>query len=108
MHSLSAYIMGMTTFDVRVHDLFNDGEEAETGRPLYSALIVAESRDRSIPLAFHTGLVTGQYLKDLRTLQATGAVVIEVEDGFFESDLYHQRKEVIRSAFAAAGIDMDS
>ena len=58
----------MTTLEVRVHDIFSNGLKAETGEPLYAALIVAEPRDASIPLAFHTGLIGGAYLKQLREL----------------------------------------
>ena len=94
----------MTTFDVRVHDIFSDGDDADTGRPIYAALIIADPRDASTPLAYHTGLVRGEYLEHLRELQTKGTVAIEVEDGFFDSDLYHQRKEVIRAAFAVIGL----
>lgn len=94
----------MTTFDVRVHDIFSDGEDAITKRPLFAALIVAEPRDLNTPFAFHTGLIGGEYLEQLRKLQALGTISVDMEDGFFDSDIYHQRNDIIRGAFKVAGI----
>lgn len=97
----------MTTFNVTVHDIYTNSVQADTGRPLYAAILVAEPDDRGMPLAFHTGLISGDYLDEMRRLKSAGTVSIQVEDGFFDSDLYHQRKEIVRSAFEAAGISWD-
>lgn len=93
-----------TRCDVCVHDIFQDGEHAVTGQPLFAALLVAQPDDSSTPLAFHTGLIGDEYLAKMRSLQAAGTVSLQLEDAFFDADLYHQRKEIIARAFDGAGI----
>ena len=91
----------MTKLDVTVHDVYN---RAKDTRPQYGAILLAESSEVTTPIAFHTGLITGKDLTQMRQLKDAGTVSVQVAASFFEEDLFEQRKTLTCLALLAAGI----
>lgn len=91
----------MIKLNVTVHDVYNSSKET---RPHYGAILLAASPEVSTPLAFHSGLIMGEDLKQMRRLKDAGTVSVQVDADFFEEDLAQQRKSIIRSALLAAGL----